>query len=176
MPPHRKALEWRVCKTTEQLLNPSQRWFLATCGGSRPPGGNDQMEHLREASNFRRPHPGRHKEPGCIRGSSFLVQACQVSGGNLGCCFCFTPGRNLPDLRYSMLAPSKSVPKTGSSCVPQATGLGSPGPNLYTPDPQFSPLWSKAFLRPCVGIKLTQKPGDLQVCLGPESGSHRCLE
>lgn len=176
MPPHWKALEWRVCKTTEQLLNPSQRWFLATCGGSRPPGGNDQMEHLREASNFRRPHPGRHKEPGCIRGSSFLVQACQVSGGNLGCCFCFTPGRNLPDLRYSMLAPSKAVPKTGSSCVPQATGLGSPGPNLYTPDPQFSPLWSKAFLRPCVGIKLTQKPGDLQVCLRPESGSHRCLE
>lgn len=147
MPPHWKALEWRVCKTTEQLLNPSQRWFLATCGGSRPPGGNDQMEHLREASNFRRPHPGRHKEPGCIRGSSFLVQACQVSGGNLGCCFCFTPGRNLPDLRYSMLAPSKAVPKTSGAHVslrPQVLVLQD---QTFTPlIPSFRHCGAKPFL------------------------------
>lgn len=51
MPPHWKALGWRVWKTTEQLQNPSQRCSLTTDGGSCPPGGNDQMKHLLASSS-----------------------------------------------------------------------------------------------------------------------------
>lgn len=126
MPPHWKVLEWRVWKSTEQLQNPSQRCSLATYGGSRTPGGNDQLEHLLEAAQpeFWHPHPGSRqcKELDCIQRSSFLVQAGQLFSGSLGHSSCLIPWEKPPSSEIRHVG-SQQYPRLGGvSCGPQVSG------------------------------------------------------